>query len=63
MLDYYKKHPDHNKYKCDHTCSIWIDVGCIMSTMTMSHNVTNEVYTIDKIDAEELENFVTEKNV
>lgn len=38
-------------------------MDCIISIMTMSSNATNEVYTVDKIDGEELKRFVTERNV
>jgi hypothetical protein len=30
-----------------------------MSTMTMSYNATNKIYTLEKIDVKELENFVS----
>jgi hypothetical protein len=38
-------------------------MDCIISIMTMSSNAINKVYTLDKIDGEELEGFVTERNV
>jgi hypothetical protein len=31
--------------------------------MTISYNATNNVYTLYRIDAEELEKFVTKRNV
>ena len=34
-----------------------------ISTMTMSFNATNKVYTLDRIDTDELEKFVAERNV
>ena len=34
-----------------------------MSIVTMSYNATNEVYTLDRIDAKEIEKFVTERIV
>ena len=34
-------------------------MDCIISTVTMSYNATNEVYTLDRIDVEKLEKFVT----
>jgi hypothetical protein len=36
---------------------------CIISYVTMSYNATNEVCTLDMINAEESKKFVTEKNV
>jgi hypothetical protein len=59
MLQYYRKYPGRNKFKYDHTDSKWIDVDCIISTVTMSYNSTNEVYTLDRNDSEQLSKFVT----
>ena len=36
----------------------WIDVDCIISTVTMSYNYTNNVYTPDRNDTEQLSKFV-----
>ena len=52
MLQYYRNHPGHNKIKYDQSNNKWIDVDCIISIISMSYN---EVYTLDRIDAEELE--------
>jgi hypothetical protein len=60
MLQYYRKYPCHNKFNYDHTDSKWIDVDCIISTVTMSYNSTNEVYTLDRNDSEQLSKFVIE---
>ena len=38
-------------------------MDCIISTLTMSYNATNKIYTLERIDVEELEIFVTESNV
>ena len=51
MLQYYRKHPGRNKLKYDHKDSKWIDIDCIISTVTMSYNSTNEVYTLDRNDS------------
>ena len=61
MLLYYTKWSGHNKF--NHTHSKWIDVDCIMFTVTMSYNAINKVYTLDRIDAEEMKKFVTERIV
>lgn len=61
MLQYYMKHLSRMKFKHDHTNSKRIDVDCTISTMIMSSNATNEEYTQDRIDVEELENFVTKE--
>lgn len=63
MLQYYRKYPGRNKFKYDHTDSKWIDVDCIISTVTMSYNSTNEVYTLDRNDSEQLSKFVTERTI
>jgi hypothetical protein len=63
MLQYYRKYQGRNKFKYDHTDSKWIDVDCIISTVTMSYNCKNEVYTLDKNDLEQLSKFVTERTI
>jgi len=61
MLQYYRKYPSRNKFKYDHTDSKWIDVDCIISTVTTSYNSTNEVYTLDRNDLEQLFKFITKQ--
>ena len=51
MLQYYTKHPGCSKLKYDQTDSKCIDVDCIISTVIMSYNSTNEVYTLDRNDS------------
>ena len=51
MLQYYRKHLCHNKFKYDHTDSKWIDVDCIIFTVTMSYDSTNDMYTLDINDS------------
>src|ERR1700738_217709 len=63
MLQYYRKYPGRNKFKYDHTDSKWIDVDCIISMVTMSYNSTNEVYTLDRNDLEQLSKFVTKRTI
>jgi hypothetical protein len=63
MLQYYRKYPCRNKFKYDHMDSKWIDVDCITSTVTMSYNSTNEVYTLDRNDSEQLSKFVTKRTI
>jgi hypothetical protein len=63
MLQYYRKYPGRNKFKYDHTDSKWIDVDCIISTVTMSYNSTNEVYTPDRNDSEQLSKFMIEQTI
>ncbi len=63
MLQYYRKHHGRDKFKYDHTDSQWIDIDCVISTVTMSYNSTNEVYTLDMKDSEVLSKFVTDRGI
>lgn len=57
-----EKHLGRDKFKYDHTDSQWIDVDCIICTVTISYNPGNEVYCLDRNDAEQLDKFVTDRN-
>jgi hypothetical protein len=61
MLQYYRNHLGRNKFKYDHTNNKWIDVDCIIITMIMSYNFTNEVYTLDRNDSHQLSKFLTKR--
>ena len=37
MLQYYRKHHGCDKFKHDHIDSQWIDIDCVISTVTMSY--------------------------
>jgi hypothetical protein len=63
MLQYFRKHPGRDKFKYDHTDSQWIDIDCVISTVTMSYNPTNEIYTLDMNDSEQLSKFVTDRSI
>ena len=64
MLQYYREHLGRKKFKYDeHTDTKWIDVDCIMSTVTMIYNPTIEVYALDRNDFEHLSKFVTERSI
>ena len=39
------------------------DVDCVISTLTMSYKSTNEVYTLDRNDLEQLSKFVTKQPI
>ena len=58
LLQYYRKHHGWNVFNYDHTDSKWIDLNC-MCILTMSYNSTNEVYTLDMNNSEQLSEFVT----
>ncbi|KAG0596727.1 hypothetical protein M758_UG279900 [Ceratodon purpureus] len=62
MLQYYRKYVGRDKYKYDHADNKWIDVDRIISTVTMAYNPVNEVYTLDRNDANQLRSFVADKN-
>lgn len=62
MLQYYRQHVGRDKFKYDHTDSQWIDIDCIICTVTMSYNPVNEVYSLDRNDAEQLKKFVDDRN-
>ncbi|KAG0572953.1 hypothetical protein KC19_VG137300 [Ceratodon purpureus] len=62
MLQYYRKHIGREKYKYDLTDSKWINIDCIICTVTLTYNPGNEVYSLDSNDAEHLRQFLTDKN-
>jgi hypothetical protein len=45
------------------TPSKWIDMDCIIFIAFISYNAANKIYTFDRIDAKELEKFVTVRNL
>lgn len=47
MFQDYRKYVGRDKFKYDHTDSKWIDVDCVICTVTMTYNSINEVYTLD----------------
>ena len=59
VSQYYRKYSSPNKFKYDYINSKWIDVDCVISTVTMSYKFTHEVYTLDMSDFEQLSKFVT----
>ena len=62
MLQYYRKYIGRDKFKYDHTDSKWIDIDCIICTVTLAYNPGNGVYSLDQNDAEHLRQFLAEKN-
>jgi len=63
MLQYYRKYLERDKFKYYHTDNKCIDIDCIISTVTMTYNPMNEVYSLDRNDSEELTKFVNDKNL
>jgi hypothetical protein len=54
MLQYYRKYVGRDKFKYDHTDSKWIDIDCVICNVTLAYNPQNEVYSLDRNDAEHL---------
>lgn len=60
LLQYFSKTVGLNKYKYDHSDTKWIDIECIITTVTLSFNPTNSVYTVNPEDVDSLNKFVAE---
>ena len=57
-LNYFRKVPGHFKFKYDHSDSIWVDVDSIICTVTMSFDVERDVFELDPVDGNSLNEFV-----
>jgi len=57
-LNYFWKVPSFYKFKYDHCDSIWVDVDTIICTVTMSFNAGSNVFELDPVDAEALNEFI-----
>ena len=62
FLNYFRKVLGFFKYKYDHSDSIWIDVDSIICTITMSFNVECDVFELDHVDGESLNEFIDKSN-
>jgi hypothetical protein len=60
MLQYYRKYVGRDKFKYDHTDSKWIDIDCVICNVTLAYNPQNEVYSLDRNDAEHLRQFLAD---
>ena len=60
MLQYYRKYVGRDKFKYDHTDSKWIDIDCVICNVTLAYNPQNEVYSLDRDDAEHLRQFLAD---
>lgn len=58
FLNYFRRVPGHLKFKYDHSDSIWVDVDSIICTVTMSFDRDRDVFELDPIDANSLNEFV-----
>lgn len=60
-LNYFSRAPGHLKFKYDLTDSIWVDLETLISSVTMTYNERQNVYTLDANDAEALAEFISSK--
>lgn len=57
-LNYFRKVPGFLKFKYDLTDSIWIDVDTIISTVTMTYDKERELFELDPVDSNSLNEFL-----
>ena len=57
-LNYFTKILVHCKYKYDHSDFIWVDVNSIICTMTMSFDVERDIFELDPVDENSLNEFI-----
>ena len=57
-FNYFRKVPVHFKFKYDYSDSIWVDVDSIICTITMSFDVERNVFELDPVDENSLNEFV-----
>ena len=61
-LNYFRQVPGFYKFTYDHSDSIWVNVDTIICTVTMSFNAETEVFELDHVDADSLNEFVDKSN-
>jgi hypothetical protein len=57
-LNYFRRVPRHFKFKYDHSDSIWVDIDSIICTVTMSFDAGRDVFELDPVDGNSLNEFV-----
>lgn len=57
-LSYFRRVPGQFKFKYDHSDSIWVDIDSIICTVTMSFDAERDVFTLDPVDGNSLNEFV-----
>ena len=57
-LNYFRKVLGHFKFNYDHSDSTWIDVDSVICTMTMSFDIESDVFELDPVDGNSLNEFV-----
>jgi len=61
-LNYFRKVPGFFKYNYDHSDSFWVDVDTIICTVTMSYDVERDLFELDPVDGNSLNEFVSKSN-
>ena len=61
LLNWFSKTNGQLKFKYDSTDSKWIDIKSIITSVTMSFDRAQNVYTLDRSDFEALNEFVSSK--
>jgi hypothetical protein len=59
LLNWFSKVPGLHKFEYDVTDSQWIDVDAVISTVFLTYNCKTKVYSMEKDDAINLNEFVT----
>lgn len=57
-LNYFRQVPGFLKFKYDQTDSIWVDVDSIICTVTMSYDAQRDLFELDPVDGNSLNEFV-----
>ena len=60
-LHWFKKQPGLNKYKYVESDCVWVDVDAIISTVSLEYESTSKIYTLDEVDANSLNEFISNK--
>ena len=63
ILHYYEKTTSLYKFKYNLMDSSWISLESVITNVTLSYNSENQVYTLDRGDAENLNEYVSTQAV
>ena len=59
MMHYYTRAPGQHKFRYDLTDSKWIGLESIITNVTLTYNPVNHIYSLDSIDAANLDDCVS----
>ena len=59
ILHYYAKAPGQYKFKYNLTDSKWISLESVITNVTLTYNFENQVYSLDRGDADNLNEYVS----